>query len=260
MCGVEARRHGDKMSIWWKGTGDKSNVFKLTEAEPHLSSLYVSTASPSALLHGRETTRAVRRWEGERWEPPVCTVLREGCDRRFPGAALREGPAGLPGSRRAFRCEAAPGGAGSRRSPAASSRTKRHGQRAPSPRQVRERGEAQGTETKLRRPPAHPPDPAGRRPRPALTATAHPAAARHCRPVPAPRRRRREPPPAPRSTAQRSPAAGAAPGGARPWVPPRAEWFAPRRLGSRQRGRRREAGIGGWGWEEAIGRKERKRR
>lgn len=101
-------------------------------------------------------------------------MLREGWD---PSAALLERPAGLPGSRRALRCVAAPGGAGSQRSPAASSRTKRHGQRAPSPSQVQERGEAQGTETKLRRPPAHPPGPAGRRPRPALTATAHPAAA-----------------------------------------------------------------------------------
>lgn len=162
-CGVEARSHGDKASIWWKGTCDKSNVLKLAGAEPHLSSFYVSTASPVRTSPRRETSRAVRRWEGERRGSPARTVLREGCD---PSAALRDGPAGLPGSRRALRCEAAPGGAGSRRSPAASSRTKRRGQRASSPLQVRERREARGTETKLRRLPAHPPGPAGRRPRP----------------------------------------------------------------------------------------------
>lgn len=84
---------------------------------------------------------------------------------------------------------------------------------------------------------------------------------RRRRPVPAPRRRRRrEPPPAPRSTAQQS---APPPAGLSRRVPPRAEWFAPRRLGSRERGRRRRAGIGGVGLgggdrekraERAIGR------
>ena len=62
------------------------------------------------------------------------------------------------------------------------------------------------------------------------------------RPGPAPPPPPGAAPPAPRSTAQQPapPLAGLGRG-----VPPRAEWFAPRRLGSRERGRRRRAGIGG---------------
>lgn len=98
-------------------------------------------------------------------------------------------------------------------------------------------------------------------PAPARTHRHRASRCRRRRPVPAPRRRRRrEPPPAPRSTAQQP---APPPAGLSRRVPPRAEWFAPRRLGSRERGGRRRAGIGGVGLgggdrekraERAIGR------
>lgn len=99
-CGAKVRSHGDKTSIWWKGTGDKSNVLKLAEVEPHLPSLYVSTASPFALLHAG---KRLGQFGGGK---------ESAGDRRLAPCSGRDGTRRLPSSRGRLGCPAPAGRSG----------------------------------------------------------------------------------------------------------------------------------------------------